>query len=720
MGRESTFKSDQIGRFMLLKSKSKYSIKTLFLLFFAIVIALSMFANPLAAFGDEIDVTLEIEKFWDDDDNAAGARPSSIEVDIFRSSDANRTGEAFVKTVTLYEANEWRIRTSVKGSDSYYYIKEKSLPEGYSSSDSATVKPIEVILSDNIWEDPREGNPLGSGGRFNVIAFGDFIANNADVEGGLAVQGDFTSPARQSYTIGLPAFADGSFGAATGIGYPIAPHDPRLIVGGALSVNQDIEVYGGSVYLADLNNVHHNANHAPSYIKLQKYIGSDSTYSNETPHTDFEQFYWPADPASAALVVENPDIIAAFFSATQSFMNAKSNEWFSLASSSDTLVYDLSYDYKNDPSTWKASHDRTLLLAPPAATDLTGIDTIVYNVTVSGVGNTAYFSDVEIDMRGFDGEVVINLIPADASITKYSFDHSPWGDSVANAKTTFTDESGEFYAYARKYSNEVFWNVPSQIQDLYMDSYKIAGSVIAQHSDFLAKSTIGAGNVNGNLIARNVDVHDASGWEAHNTADFGLLASEYPSSSGSISIFNEVLTITNTYEIKPAASTCSVVLEGNKTLGGKTLENGMFNFEVKDSSGTVVSAGTNRVDGSIAFEEITLTDPGAYTLTVSEVDTKQSGIIYDQRTYKVEVVVTKHDQSGELSATVTYQDGNVIFENLFEGKQGSGTGIGSTTPTTPETGDEGSIVCMWLLILASATCLLALFIRRKTQRHPPA
>lgn len=118
---------------------------------------------------------------------------------------------------------------------------------------------------------------------------------------------------------------------------------------------------------------------------------------------------------------------------------------------------------------------------------------------------------------------------------------------------------------------------------------------------------------------------------------------------------------TNTY----TAAETSVVLNGEKTLEGKTLEDGQFSFVLKDENGVVVETVKNGADGSFAFSPITFKAAGEYVFTVSELNDNQSGINYDTTVYTVTVKVTD-DTKGALNAEVSIADGEKLaFANGY-------------------------------------------------------
>ena len=126
-----------------------------------------------------------------------------------------------------------------------------------------------------------------------------------------------------------------------------------------------------------------------------------------------------------------------------------------------------------------------------------------------------------------------------------------------------------------------------------------------------------------------------------------------------------------------AGDTDEVVLGGDKTLtditGGAntTMTPGndyRFNLKGDNVNETVTNNG-----GKFTFSALKFTAAGTYTYTITEVETGKSGIIYDEREYKVTIVV-EDDSTGKLKVkSVTYTlEGQtadkIVFENKYNAK----------------------------------------------------
>ena len=112
----------------------------------------------------------------------------------------------------------------------------------------------------------------------------------------------------------------------------------------------------------------------------------------------------------------------------------------------------------------------------------------------------------------------------------------------------------------------------------------------------------------------------------------------------------------------------SISLRASKTIVGGLLINGQFNFEVVDSTGTVVVSATNDANGVIVFPSISYgtSDIGTHTYTIREM--AGSGgprWIHDSTTFSVQVDVAFDSTLGVMTATATYPADGVVFTNTY-------------------------------------------------------
>ncbi len=100
----------------------------------------------------------------------------------------------------------------------------------------------------------------------------------------------------------------------------------------------------------------------------------------------------------------------------------------------------------------------------------------------------------------------------------------------------------------------------------------------------------------------------------------------------------------------------------------QSLEGKTFTFQIKDTSGNVVTTGTNDSSGNITFASpLEFTAAGTYTYIISEVQPENSGtadVTYDTRQYKLIVTVTKDSGTPLYGDTVVYN--HLISETTLQ------------------------------------------------------
>lgn len=137
-----------------------------------------------------------------------------------------------------------------------------------------------------------------------------------------------------------------------------------------------------------------------------------------------------------------------------------------------------------------------------------------------------------------------------------------------------------------------------------------------------------------------------------------------------------LFSFTNTYRVGELPSSITDQVKVNKTLEGRTLKEGEFNFELVED-GNVVATGSNDADGNVVFSSITYTQPGSHVYTVREVKGSETGVTYDDHSY---LVYTQITDNGDGTLGVTHQavsseendelipaEGNTVtFNNIYK------------------------------------------------------
>lgn len=122
-------------------------------------------------------------------------------------------------------------------------------------------------------------------------------------------------------------------------------------------------------------------------------------------------------------------------------------------------------------------------------------------------------------------------------------------------------------------------------------------------------------------------------------------------------------TFTNTYKAESVSYSVSQDVKVSKTLTGRNLRAGEFEFELVEN-GKVVATAHNDAKGKVNFDALTYDEAGTHTYVVREAKGSLDGVTYDASEYVVTVSVTD-DGSGRLSAKATSADGKIVFKNAY-------------------------------------------------------
>ena len=139
----------------------------------------------------------------------------------------------------------------------------------------------------------------------------------------------------------------------------------------------------------------------------------------------------------------------------------------------------------------------------------------------------------------------------------------------------------------------------------------------------------------------------------------------------------------NVYTAKPT----KLALTAAKVLEGADLKAGQFTFKL--SGGGVELTATNDANGQVTFSELSFTQAGTYTFTISEVNDGQRGVTYDETERKVTVTV-EDDRLGNLIASVNQEELEAcVFRNTYTKPEEPAKPTTPATPTkfVPQTGD---------------------------------
>jgi len=117
----------------------------------------------------------------------------------------------------------------------------------------------------------------------------------------------------------------------------------------------------------------------------------------------------------------------------------------------------------------------------------------------------------------------------------------------------------------------------------------------------------------------------------------------------------------NEYTTKPVTWTPEVT----KTLTGKDIADGMFEFMIMEGDSTDPLQTVTNIGNTVPFTAIEFTEPGTYDYVISETKGSLPGVTYDDLEIQVTVVVTDNGD-GTMTARASY-DGGQEFTNSYEG-----------------------------------------------------
>lgn len=170
----------------------------------------------------------------------------------------------------------------------------------------------------------------------------------------------------------------------------------------------------------------------------------------------------------------------------------------------------------------------------------------------------------------------------------------------------------------------------------------------------------------------------------------------------------------NVYTAKPT----KLALTAAKVLEGADLKAGQFTFKL--SGGGVELTATNDTNGQVTFSELSFTQAGTYTFTISEVNDGQQGVTYDETERKVTVTV-EDDRQGNLIASVNQEElAACVFRNTYTKPEEPAKPSTPASPTKfiPQTGDPiESAPIVVSAVLGVAILAVALVVSKRGKRN---
>ena len=165
-------------------------------------------------------------------------------------------------------------------------------------------------------------------------------------------------------------------------------------------------------------------------------------------------------------------------------------------------------------------------------------------------------------------------------------------------------------------------------------------------------------------------------------ASYGVTTTVVDNHDGTLCVTHElvdadVAEFENVYTAKPTKLALTVA----KVLEGADLKAGQFTFQL--SGDGVELTATNDANGQVTFSELSFTQAGTYTFTISEVNDGQQGVTYDEAERKVTVTV-EDDRQGNLIANVNQDEvAACVFRNTYTKSEEPAKPTSPAKPTTP-------------------------------------
>lgn len=156
----------------------------------------------------------------------------------------------------------------------------------------------------------------------------------------------------------------------------------------------------------------------------------------------------------------------------------------------------------------------------------------------------------------------------------------------------------------------------------------------------------------------------------------------------------------------PVFEPVTVSLGAAKTLEGRTLKDGEFDFRLDDAHGETIQTKANDAKGAVSFDALTVDKPGTYTWAIREVVGSDTDVTYDERVYDATAKVEEGPDGALVVDSVAYTlDGKEVeqagFQNKYQGSDeeetpkkdsGSDTNTNKDTNTDPDTKKQTTAV----------------------------
>ena len=186
---------------------------------------------------------------------------------------------------------------------------------------------------------------------------------------------------------------------------------------------------------------------------------------------------------------------------------------------------------------------------------------------------------------------------------------------------------------------------------------------------------------------------DADNGITYSTAEYTIVTTVKDNGDGTLGVEHklqndEEAVFENAYNVTSENSSVTDQIEVTKTLSGRDMAEGEFEFELVEGE-TVVAKGTNAADGKVTMDAIEYTEPGEHTYILREVKGAEgNGITYDDKTYTVVTTITDNGK-GKLVAKHELKGAEpAAFKNSYKPNSGEFSVTDQITATKVLTGRD--------------------------------
>ena len=637
-----------------------------------------------------------------------------------------------------------------------------SATSGDTGGTAADPDPVSIL-----WSDGGSANLFGAASRINLLAFQD-ADSIIDVEGNVAVGGDFTSQRGMSVGYG---------GNGTGRAYSDAI---ALLVGGNLTASQintkGHVAVGGTYTLTNYNATDYTVGTKYSAEALRSMYGSNANISTSTASS-----YLIKGPTAAVSIKPSKETIGNYFGGAYAYMSGLQDKLAALTvngtmTSTDQKITltgtDASLNVFEVDLSGSNGAKEISINCPATSTVIVNVkgtaissgnpawgnpsltSKTIFNFTectkLTMTGSTAFFGSVLapgmiLDVNGMSGNVNGNTIVKSLLNSTTGFEcHESYfsgklpGKTKADVTNTFKDQDSASvqFSLTKSLTGRSFKTGDAFTFDLYdgtdttaapIDSVTTtAQSGSSQTLNFDAITYLAEGTHVYTVVERIPAATVRLAGLTYDTSSYTITVTVSKDDDGKLQATYTVAKGTSDADaiefVNPYRAAGSALISLNKVMTGRNLLNGECTFEMVqvDAAGASVAGFAKRTvsntlltSGNISFGAINYTEADAgktYYYKVTEVAGSAGGVTYDSRPIYATVRVGTDNGDGTLAAsTVTYtlSLGGTDTENTFRNSYSASGSItlGATKALTGAALADGEFTFTLTQVKADGTAM---------------